>query len=113
MSRWRLLELVNFIATELHKGFGPLFRPDLPDGMRRTVLEQLSHKFAFLDRQLGEKPYLTGEAFTIADAYAFVPLIWSKRLTGDAGISPRLNAYRDRIAARPAVGRALAQEGLA
>jgi glutathione S-transferase len=113
MARWRLLELVNFIATELHKGFAPLFGLDLPDGMRRTVLEHLSHKFAFLDRQLGDKPCLMGEAFTIADAYAFVPLTWSKRMTGDAGISPRLDAYRTRIAARPAVLRAFAEEGLA
>lgn len=113
MARWRLLELVNFIATELHKGFAPLFRPDLPEGMRSAVLEQLSKKFALLDRQLGEEPYLTGGAFTIADAYAFVPLTWSQRMVVEVGISPRLDAYRDRVAARPAVRRAFAEEGLA
>lgn len=113
MARWRLLELLNFIATELHKGFGPLFIPGAPEEMRRLALKQLSRKFRILEEKLGDKPYLSGEAFTIADAYAFVPLTWPRRLNVDVGSSPRLDALRDRIAARPAVRRALAEEGLA
>jgi glutathione S-transferase len=113
MPRWRLLELLNFIATELHKGFAPLFIPDASEEMRRFALSNLSRKFAILEQTLGDKPYLTGEAFTIADAYAFVTLTWRQRLRIDIGNWPRLDALRDRVAARPAVRRALAEEGLA
>lgn len=113
MPRWRLLELVNFIATELHKGFAPLFKPDIPEPMRQFVLINLPPRFRILDQQLGDKPYLTGEALTIADAYAFVVLNWAKRLNVDTSSWPRLEAFRERIAERPGVRRALAEEGLA
>jgi glutathione S-transferase len=113
MPRWRLLELVNFIATELHKGFSPLFKPDITDEMRRFVVGNLPARFHILDRQLGDKPYLMGEALTIADAYGFVVMNWSKLLKIDISSWPKLEAFRKRVATRPAVRRALAEEGLA
>jgi glutathione S-transferase len=113
MARWRLLELVNFIATELHKGFAPLFKPDITQEMSNFVVGNLSPRLQILDRQLGDKPYLTGEAFTIADAYAFVILSWAKRLNIDISSWPRLESFRERVAARPAVRGVLAEEGLA
>jgi glutathione S-transferase len=111
MAQWRFLELVNFIATELHKGFGPLWHHPSAQ-VRETTIENLSKRFDILDRQLGDQPYLTGETFTIADAYAYAILNWTKIHKIDMRRWPRLIAFVDRVAARPAVQRALAEEGL-
>ena len=78
MERWRLLELLHFIATELHKGFAPLFDPRIGKEGREIVTENLSKRFDILERQLSDKSYLTGDKFTIADAYAYTVLSWSK-----------------------------------
>ena len=111
MAQWHFLELVNFIATELHKGFGPLWHRASAE-VREATIENLSKRFDILDRQLGNKPYLTGEHFTIADAYAFAVLNWTKIHNVDMRRWPRLVAFLDRVASRPAVQRELAEEGL-
>jgi len=110
MARWRLLETLNFIASELHKGFGPLWKKPAPE-IRATAVKHLLGRFELLAGKLGDKPYLLG-AFSIADAYAFVMLTWARRL--DLGISspPALQAYFQRVLARPAVQAALKEEGL-
>jgi glutathione S-transferase len=112
MERWDLLELVNFIATELHKGFAPLFDSRTNTEARELLVENLSKRFNILDRKLGDKPYLTGEAFTIADAYAYTVLNWTKFHKIEMSRWPRLVAFMDRVAARPPVQEALAEEGL-
>lgn len=107
-DRWRLLETLNFIATELHKGISPLFRkPD--EAARKTITETVANRFTLLDRKLGDKDYLVGE-FSIADAYAFVTLNWARRF--EIPVTPKLQAYFERIRARPAVQQALKEEGL-
>jgi glutathione S-transferase len=111
MARWHFLELVNFIETELHKGFGPLWHPTSA-GDRELAIKNLSKRFDILDRQFGDQPYLTGQTFTIADAYACAVLNWTKIHKIDMRRWPRLMAFLDRVAARPAVMRALAEEGL-
>jgi glutathione S-transferase len=110
MQRWRLLETLNFIATELHKGFGPLFRRPSPEA-RDAAVQNLQNRFALLDGKLGGKPYLLGE-FSIADAYAFVTLTWARKNEIDLSALPRLQAYFQRVMARPAVQAALREEGL-
>ena len=112
MSRWRVLELLNFIATELHKGFGPLWNPATPADGRDAAVKLLGARFDLLERQLGKGPYLTGERFTIADAYAFVVLSWSRFHKLDMDPWPGLQAFTGRVAARPAVAEALRVEGL-
>ena len=112
MARWRFLELVNFMATELHKGFGPLWDPRTSATGREIAVENLSKRFDVLDRQLGNQPYLTGDRFTIADAYAYAVLNWTKIHNIDMRRWPGLMAFLDRVAARPAVRRARAEEGL-
>ena len=112
MARWRFLELVNFIATELHKGFGPLWDPRTSATGRDIAVENLSKRFDILDRQLGNQTYLTGDRFTIANAYAYAVLNWTKIHNIDVGRWPRLMAFLDRVAARPAVRRARTEEGL-
>jgi glutathione S-transferase len=112
MARWHFLELVNFIATELHKGFGPLWDSRTSATGREIVVENLSKRFDILDRQLGNKNYLTGDTFTIADAYAYTILNWTKIHEIDMSRWPRLIAFLDRVAARGAVRQALSEEGL-
>ena len=92
MARWHFLELVNFIATELHKGFGPLWHPTSAEA-REAAIDNLSKRFDILDRQLGDQPYLTGETFTIADAYAYAVLNWTKIHKIDMRRRPRLVAF--------------------
>lgn len=111
MAHWRFLELLNFIATELHKGFAPLFKQPAP-AVREATIEALGLRFDLLARQLADRSYLTGERFTIADAYAYVILNWTRLHHLDLTPWPSLRALMDRIEARPAVQQARREEGL-
>jgi glutathione S-transferase len=102
-ARWYFLELVNFIATELHKGFAPLWDSRTTSAGREIAVENLSKRFGILERQLGNQPYLTGETLTIADAYAYAVLNWAKIHNIDLSRWPRLVAFLKRVAGRPAV----------
>jgi len=112
MAHWRLLETLNFIATELHKGFSPLFHKPSPE-LRQALLKQLRNRLTLLAAKLGAGRFLMGEHFTIADAYAFVVLRWARHFQVDFSHLPELTAYFERLLSRPAVKRALAEEGLA
>jgi glutathione S-transferase len=112
VRRYRLLEWVNFIATELHKGFGPLWNPATPDAFKDTTRKLIGTRFDYVQRQLGEGPYLTGESFTIADAYLFVILNWTRIHDIDLSRWPGLTRFVERVAERPAVQDALEAEGL-
>jgi glutathione S-transferase len=111
MAHWRLLETLNFIATELHKSFSPLFRKPAPD-VREQLMKQVLNRLALLQGKLGDKPYLMGDRFSIADAYAYVILNWAHNFKIDLSGLPSLQAYFERMRARPAVQRALEEEGL-
>lgn len=112
MARWRLLELLNYIATELHKGFGPLWNPQVTPEVRAATVKTLGAKFDFLQAQLGDRPYLTGDGFTIADAYAYAVLNWTGVHKIDFSAWPKLQAFLKRVAARPGAAAALRAEGL-
>src|SRR5690606_6934118 len=112
-ERWRLMEWLGFIATEVHKGFGPLWNPKMPPGARELTVEALGRRFTLLAETLGQQPFLTGAHFTIADAYLFVILNWTDLHKVDISPWPVLGEYRNRIAARPAVRQTLKDEGLA
>ncbi|MFZ2031413.1 MAG: glutathione transferase GstA [Vitreimonas sp.] len=111
IEHWRLLETLNFIATELHKSFSPLFRKPPPE-VREQQVKHILNRLALLQGKLGDKQYLMGDRFTIADAYAFVMLRWAKNFEIDLGGVPKLVAYFERVRARPGVQRALQEEGL-
>jgi glutathione S-transferase len=113
IRRYRLLEWLNYIATELHKGFGPLWNPAAPEDSKEATRQALAAKFDYLEQQLGEGPYLTGEGFTIADAYLFVILNWTRIHQIDLARWPGLTAFSARVAGRPTVQAALRAEGLA
>ena len=112
-ERYRLQEWLNYIASEIHKGFSPLFNPKAPDEWKAMVKDMLGGKFDYLSKQLDGKSYLMGDGFTVADGYLFTILSWAKHMNIDLGKWPVLKAYVERVAARPAVSAALKAEGLA
>ncbi|HEX8669483.1 MAG TPA: glutathione transferase GstA [Allosphingosinicella sp.] len=112
IERWRLLEWLNFVATELHKGFGPLWNPATPEDFKEATREALGKKFDYLQEKIGEGPYILGDRFSIVDAYAFAVLNWTRIHHIDIHRWPGLAAYLQRIAHRPAVRDTLRAEGL-
>jgi glutathione S-transferase len=111
-ERYRLQEWLNFLTTEVHKQFSPLFKPNTPEDYKKIAKENLASRFDWLDKQLAGKDYLMGKQFTVADAYAFVLLNWTKFQSIDLAKWPNLTAFQARVAARPKVQEALQAEGL-
>jgi len=111
-ERYQLQEWLNFIGTELHKGFSPLFKPNTPDEYKRIAKENLATRIDWLDKQLDGRDFLMGKNFSVADAYAFTILSWSKPLQIDLSKWPNVTAYLARVGARPRVQEALKAEGL-
>jgi glutathione S-transferase len=111
-ERYKLLEWLNFITTELHKNFSPLFQPVIPDEVKSFFKERIMGKFKYADSKLAGQDYLMGKQFTVADGYLFVMLKWAERTGLDVSALTNLTAFRDRVAARPKVQEALAKEGL-
>ncbi len=112
LARYRLQEWLTFIGTELHKSFGPLFTPGTPEDYKPQVREHLLGRLQWVDGELAHKPYLMGEQFTVADAYLFTVSNWCGHVGVDISGLKHLAAYRERIAARPAVQAAMKAEGL-
>ncbi|ODU59190.1 MAG: glutathione transferase GstA [Comamonadaceae bacterium SCN 68-20] len=112
LARYRLQEWLTFIGTELHKGFGPLFTPGTPEDYKPLVRERLLGRLQWVDGELAHKPYLMGEQFTVADAYLFTVSNWCGHVGVDISGLTHLAAYRERVAARPAVQAAMKAEGL-
>jgi glutathione S-transferase len=112
MDRYRVQEWLNFITSELHKTFGPMFRPTTPDEYKQISKENLGKRFDWLDTQLAGKKYLMGDRFTAADAYLFVMLNWAKFHAIDIARWVNLKAFQDRVGLRPKVQEALKAEGL-
>lgn len=113
MERYRLQEWLNFISTELHKAFAPLFNPNAPEEWKKQMKELLARRFDYVSSKLDDKQYLMGDSFTLADAYLFTVLGWGKWVAVDLSPWPVLTRYLERIAARPAVHATLKAEGLA
>ena len=112
-ERYQLQEWLNFITSEIHKSFSPLFNKAASRDWKEAVTANLRRRFAWLQPQLAARDYLTGDTFTVADAYLFTVLRWAAPLGLDLGEWPALKAYHARIAERPKVEEALKAEGLA
>jgi glutathione S-transferase len=110
--RYRVLELVNFITTELHKRFGFLFNPKAGDETKRLVTEELGHKLDYIDHRLGEGPFLFGGELTLPDPYLFVITGWAEKMLGGLDRWPNLKAFHERMIRRPSVRNVLSFEGL-
>ena len=112
IDRYRLQEWLNFIGTELHKNFGPLFNPATTDAGKEAAKATITKRIGYLNEQLAKKQFLMGDTFTAADAYAFTILNWANFVGMDLKAFPNVAAYSGRIAARPKVQEALRAEGL-
>lgn len=110
LDRYRVQEWLNFISTELHKAFAPLFS-DASDEEKQKAKKQISKRFDYVESQLNGK-YLVGDQFTVADAYLFTMITWLDHHKIDTSPWPKLQAYQKRVAERPAVQEALREEGL-
>jgi glutathione S-transferase len=112
LERYRLQEWLNYISSEIHKGFGPFFNPLASEEMKSATKLRLEKRFGFAGKALEGKNYLLGDTFTVADAYLFIMLRWTRAHGIDLSPWPALDAYFNRIAVRPAVIATLKDEGL-
>lgn len=112
MERYHLMEMLNFVSTELHKTLGALFNPAITSEWRAGVLQRFGMRSDYLATKLDSQPYLTGDKFSIADAYLFVVLGWTSLHKIDMHRWPALVSFMGRVAARPAVQQAMKAEGL-
>jgi glutathione S-transferase len=110
LARYRVLEWLNYVATELHKGFAPLFHPE---GARTAAIEALAAKFDYVNGTLGAGPWLMGGTYSVADPYLFVILGWNRIFHIDLARWPALRDFRAHMLERPAVRAALHAEGFA
>ncbi|UFX44686.1 glutathione transferase GstA [Bradyrhizobium sp. 41S5] len=112
-ERYKLLEWLNYITTELHKNLGPMFSPMLADDAKAFFKDRAMSKFKYVESQLAGHDYLMGNQFTVADGYLFTMIMWATdRLGFDLSGLPNVMAYKARVAGRPKVQEALKKEGL-
>ncbi|MDF1642620.1 MAG: glutathione transferase GstA [Pseudomonadales bacterium] len=112
LARYRVLETANFVSTELHKNFGPLFNPALDNAARKERLELIGKRLDIVNSQLEGREYLVGDQFTIADAYLTTVLGWATFAKLDLAAWPNLGAYAGRTMSRPGVVATLKAEGM-
>jgi len=112
MARYRVMEWQNYITSELHKSFSPLFNPAIDAPAKAVFSSILINKFRWVSGQLRGKSYLTGDSFTSADAYLFAVAGWAAHVSLDLSDFQHLQAFLQRVAARPAVQEAMKAEGL-
>ena len=111
-ERYRLQSLLGYINSELHKSYGPLFNPAISAEAKAERHAYLQKRYAYIEKELQGKSYLTGESFSIADAYLFTVTNWAAKLHVDLSAFPNLTGFQKRVAARPAVVAAMTAEGL-
>jgi len=111
-ARYRLQEWLNFVTSELHKQYSPLFDAAVPAEYKEAVKARLAQRLEWLSTRLAGQDYLTGAQFSVADAYLFTVLSWNRWVGLDTARWPVLEAYVARVGARPKVQEALKAEGL-
>ena len=112
MARYRMLEWLTFISSEVHKGYSPLFNPATPEDYKPITRDRLAGRLGYVDQQLAGRQYLLGDTFSVADSYLFVCVNWSGAVKVDLSAFANLQAFQTRVAARPAVQAAMQAEGL-
>ena len=113
IERYQMMSWLTFIGTEIHKNYSPLFNPASSDELKAYVKQNLIKRYGYVESMLKGSDYLVGNQFSVADAYLFVVTNWAGMLKFDLSAFPRLAAFQQRIASRPAVQQALKAEGLA
>jgi glutathione S-transferase len=109
---YRVVEWLAYVNSEVHKNMTPLFRPNTTEEAKTAAREIVAQRHAFIEQSLGDKPFLTGDNFTVADAYLYVTLSWRERVAVDITAYPKLSAYYERCRNRPSVQQARREEGL-
>lgn len=112
MARYRMIEWLNFISTEVHKNYSPLFNPASSDDAKNNARDNLAKRYAYIEGMLAGHDYLLGDQYSVADAYLFVVTNWARPVKLDLSAYPNLQAFHARVGARPAVQEALRAEGL-
>ena len=112
IERYQMMAWLNFIGTELHKNYGPLFNPANSEELKTVARNSLTQRYTYVEKMLDGRDYLGGERFSVADVYLFVVTNWAGHLQFDLSAFPNVLAFQKRIAARPAVQQALRAEGL-
>ncbi len=112
IERYRIQEWLNFVSTEFHKQYSPLFNPSVPPEIQKIFAGNLERRYGFVAKTLEKQPFLMGSLFTVADAYLFTVTNWARTVHFDLSKWPAIVDYQKRIAARPAVQKAFAAEGL-
>ena len=112
VARAQLQSWLNFISTELHQAFSALFNAATPADYKVIAIDKLMSRLKWVDKQLAGKQYLMGESFSVADPYLFTVTNWAPRVGVDISGFANLVAFRERVAARPAVQAAMKEEGL-
>lgn len=110
--RYRVMEWQNFITSELHKSYSPLFRPDFSEEVKALFRNALRKRYEYVDSCLQKNDYLTSSNFTAADAYLFTVTNWARRVEVDLNGLSAVEAFMNRVRAREAVQAALVAEGL-
>jgi glutathione S-transferase len=111
-ERYRVIEWLTFISSEIHKGYGPLWNPKSTEAEKQAAREKLATRFPIAEKALAKGDYLMGTRFTVADAYLFTVVNWSGMTGVDLAAFPKLQEFQKRVAARPKVQEALKAEGL-
>lgn len=112
LERYQTLSWLNYISTELHRGFSPLFRPTTPEDYKSIMREEMTKKLRYVNEALEGKQWIMGQQFTVADGYLFTVLRWAYGIAMDMQGLDNIAAYMERMKARPTVAAALAAEGL-
>ncbi|MCK6370177.1 MAG: glutathione transferase GstA [Gammaproteobacteria bacterium] len=112
-GRYRVLEWQSFISSELHKGFTPLFSGELPADVKDTFRQWLRRRYTWVNERLQGRKFLTGNEFTVADAYLYTVTNWAHAVALDLASLTALQEFQRNVASRPAVRLALAAEGIA
>jgi glutathione S-transferase len=112
IARYHLMEWLNFITSELHKNYSPLFNPNAPEEYKKLVREALAARYAFINEKLAGKSYLMGEQFTVADGYLFTVTNWARIVKFDLTPYPNVLAFQERVRHLPHVVEAMKAEGI-
>lgn len=112
VERYELQSWLNFISTEIHKNYSPLFNPEAGDEVKKLALANLAKRYDYLNQELGRREYVYGSSFTVADAYLFVVTNWSNMVNFDLSKYTNVQAFQKRISERESVQKALRHEGL-
>ncbi len=112
LERYRAQEWLNFIATELHKGFGVFFHAKAPEDYKNFMKDRVAGRLTHVETQLSKNEYILGSQFSVADAYLFTVLSWTKGIGFDLAAFPSIQKYFTKLASHPAVAAAMKAEGL-